>query len=275
MIKKTTIYTVTLSTVLLLVLFTISLTPTYAETLKKSGTAESMQDPGVGHESHQIAIILPPSEKTYSGTLFYTATENVQLVSLRGPLDPNTKYNGPTWTPDGKTIFALTFVDTNKHAGKWLFSGNALAVHTMAKPFAVQYSVQYNEVGPKTEMATAKSEVPKQSPPTIMVKPFDKPTIKFDKTSYKKGEKLYVEITIPDASFKEDTLYVFITGPLTKTNPGDQYAAKRVDPSSDVFKTTLLPVNKFANPGSGKDTITVVCNCYNKVGAAPQASVTP
>lgn len=274
MLKNTAIYAVTLSTVLLLTVMT-SLTPTYAYTLKKSGTAESMKDPGVGHESHQIAIILPPSEKTYSGTLFYTATENVQLVSLRGPLDPNTKYNGPTWTPDGKTIFALTFVDTNKHAGKWLFSGNALAVHTMAKPFAVQYSVQYNEVGPKTEMAPTKSEMPKQSPPTIMIQPSDKPTIKFDKTSYNKGEKLYVEIIIPDASFKEDSLYVFITGPLTKTNPGDQYVAKRVDASSDVFKTTLLPVSKFANPGSGKDTITVVCHCYNKLSAFSQASVTP
>lgn len=143
MLKKTTIYAVTLSTILLLTLFTASLTPTYAQTIKKGGTVESMQDPGVGHEAHQLAIILPPSEKTYSGILYYSATENIQLVSLKGPLDPSKKYGGPTWTPDGKTIFALTFVDPNKSAGKWSFSGNALAVHTLWQSHFL-YNTQFN-----------------------------------------------------------------------------------------------------------------------------------
>ena len=35
---------------------------------------ESVQDPGVGHEQHQLAIILPPSDKVYSGKLMYDAS---------------------------------------------------------------------------------------------------------------------------------------------------------------------------------------------------------
>lgn len=274
--KKTTIYAVTLSTILLLTLFATSLTPTYAQTFKKGGTTESIQDPGIGHESHQLAIILPPSEKTYSGILYYSATENVQLVSLKGPLDSAKKYGGPTWTPDGKTIFALTFVDPHKSVGKWSFSGNALAVHTMkTNPFTVQYSVQYKEIGPKIEVAE-KSVTPQQPQPTITEKPFVMPSIKFDKTSYKKGEKFYVEVTMPP-SYKDNVVYLYINGPLTPKdlNPGIQSMAKRVDASSDVFKTPLLPVIKFANPGSGKDTISVICHCYTPLSVRAEVPVTP
>ncbi|MGH9998265.1 MAG: hypothetical protein ACRD90_00160, partial [Nitrosopumilaceae archaeon] len=37
----------------------------------KTGTITSVQDPGVGHESHQLAIILPPSSSVYKGILTY------------------------------------------------------------------------------------------------------------------------------------------------------------------------------------------------------------
>ena len=50
---------------------------------------ESMQDPGIGHESHQLAVILPPSENTYKGTIMFDSSEDVQLVSLKGPLGTN------------------------------------------------------------------------------------------------------------------------------------------------------------------------------------------
>jgi len=41
---------------------------------------ESVQDPGVGHEQHQLAIILPPSDKVYSGKLMYDASETHYTV---------------------------------------------------------------------------------------------------------------------------------------------------------------------------------------------------
>ncbi len=114
----------------------------HAEWKTKSGTLTSVQDPGVGHESHQLAIILPPSGKPYTGVLSYAASENVQLVSLVGPLADGEDNGQPIWTPDGKTKFALTFVDPGNSMGTWAFSGNALAVHTKnTTPFTVSYSV--------------------------------------------------------------------------------------------------------------------------------------
>jgi hypothetical protein len=111
-----------------------------------SGTITSMQDPGVGHETHQLAIILPPSDKVYKGILSYSASEPIQLVALHGPLAEGEDAGQAIWTPDGKTKFALTFIDPQTAMGSWLFTGNALAVHTMnTKSFAVSYSVSYME----------------------------------------------------------------------------------------------------------------------------------
>jgi len=125
-------------------------TPVKEETTKpmKAGwdRLTSETDPGLGHEFHQLANILAPSENVYTGTLMYDASENIQLVSLRGPLAEGEDKGLKTWTPDGKTIFELTFVDPKKAKGTWEFSGNALAVHTMkTTPFIVDYKVDYTE----------------------------------------------------------------------------------------------------------------------------------
>ena len=114
----------------------------------KSGweRATSMIDPGMGHESHQLAILLAPSDKVYSGTLNYDASENIQLVTLHGPLADGEDKGQAIWTPDGETKFALTFVDPNNAKGEWQFAGNALAVHTMnTEPFTVDYKIDYTE----------------------------------------------------------------------------------------------------------------------------------
>ena len=111
-----------------------------------TGVLTSVQDPGIGHESHQFAIILPPSENTYRGHLTYTASENIQLVALHGPLKAGMAKGQATWSTDGMTKFGLTFVDKETSAGVWQFSGNAIAVHTMnSEPFTVSYSVTYTE----------------------------------------------------------------------------------------------------------------------------------
>ncbi len=125
--------------------FTVTYTVSYME--KKpgetvmSGTATSEQDPGIGHESHQLAVLLPPSEKPYTGILTYTASEPIQLVSLHGPLAEGEDKGQPIWTTDGETKFGLTFVKSES-AGTWTFTGNALAVHTMkTEPFTISYSI--------------------------------------------------------------------------------------------------------------------------------------
>jgi hypothetical protein len=126
--------------------FTVSYSVSYMEKemsdTVKTGTITSMVDPGVGHETHQLAIILPPSDKTYSGLLTYSASEPIQLVALHGPLAEGEDAGQAIWTPDGTTKFALTFVDNEAAAGTWKFAGNALAVHTLnTEPFTVSYSV--------------------------------------------------------------------------------------------------------------------------------------
>lgn len=124
--------------------------------------AESMQDPGIGHEKHQLAVLLPPSEKTYKGTLQYDASEPIQLVTLRGPLAPNEFTAKPIWTPDGETKFELTLVDQKSAKGTWDFSGNALAVHTFNQnQFIIDYKVDYTETAPAKKMM----EEPKKAEP--------------------------------------------------------------------------------------------------------------
>jgi hypothetical protein len=117
--------------------------------LQAHGTITSIQDPGVGHESHQLAIILPPSPNVYVGKITYSASEPVQYVTLSGPLAEEDIGGQPTWTADGETHYALTLVDMELASGGWFFAGNALALHTMnPTPFSSSYSAVYAEVAP-------------------------------------------------------------------------------------------------------------------------------
>lgn len=107
----------------------------------------SQTDPGIGHEQHQLAIIIPISEETYSGTLYYSASEPVQLVTLRGPLEPGEEKEKMSWTSDGETYYELTLINEFSSNGKWNFVGNALAVHTFKdSPFVLDYKVDYDVV---------------------------------------------------------------------------------------------------------------------------------
>jgi hypothetical protein len=117
--------------------------------LAKSETITSVQDPGQGHEGHQIAIILPPTDKVYVGKLTYSASEEVQYVTIHGPLAEGEDGGQAIWSPDGETKYALTFIDNQGKSGGWAFAGNALALHTKNKtPFTATYSVAYAEIDP-------------------------------------------------------------------------------------------------------------------------------
>lgn len=107
-----------------------------------SDTVTSITDPLIGHESHQLATILPFSDKIYTGTVTFAASEKVQLVVLHGPLGIDESRGQPTvTTPDG-VKYALTFVDLDSSAGSAKFAGNMLALHTLTtEPFDVTYSV--------------------------------------------------------------------------------------------------------------------------------------
>jgi len=115
----------------------------YAEGVVDSGTMKSGPDPGIGHESHSLTILLPPSDTLYhDGVISYAASEPVQMVVLHGPLGPGEDVGQPTWSPDGQTKFGLTFVDDKMASGSFEFTGNALAAHTMnTDGFTISYSL--------------------------------------------------------------------------------------------------------------------------------------
>ena len=130
-----------------------------------TGVLTSIQDPGLGHENHQLAIVLPPSDKVYRGYLTYTASENVQLVALHGPIKDSNVKGQKIWSTDDKIKFGLTFVDNETSADVWEFSGNAIAIHTKnSEPFTVSYSVTYTENIPDDEKVFRKTVTSKQDP---------------------------------------------------------------------------------------------------------------
>ena len=144
----------------------------------KTGTVQSVQDPGIGHEAHQLAVLLAPSSDVYSGVLSYSASESIQLVSLRGPIGADEK-PAKTWTPDGETVFELTFVDPKNTMGSWEFSGNALAVHTMnPTEFTVSYSVSSTTTQGKT--VELKEEMKVEEKATTPSKPSGPKTVSVD-----------------------------------------------------------------------------------------------
>ena len=130
-----------------------------------TGLVTSIQDPGQGHEGHQLAIILQPNENIYRGHLSYSASENVQLVALHGPLKSGMAKGQATWTPDGETIYGLTFVDNERSSGFWQFSGNALALHTKnTEPFSATYAVTYTELSQENDNVMMGTKTSKQDP---------------------------------------------------------------------------------------------------------------
>ncbi len=181
--------------------------PAMEEKMKplKSGyeRATSVQDPGMGHESHQLAILLAPSDKVYSGTLVYDASENIQLVTLRGPIGADEK-PAKTWALDDETIFELTFVDPKNVKGEWVFSGNALAVHTMnTETFQVDYRIldlteeEANTVELEEEVMMEKEEVMMEKEEVMMEKEevmMEKEEVMMEEST--EPTKVHVEIPI-------------------------------------------------------------------------------
>ncbi len=121
--------------------------PTRPVTQTASGTIFSNQDPGIGHETHQLAIILSPSDDIYDGDLSFTASEPVQIVMLVGPLGPGQDKGQPQWTSDGEQKYGLVLLDNDDKSGRIHFTGNAVALHTMSlEPFSVNYDMVYQQL---------------------------------------------------------------------------------------------------------------------------------
>jgi len=139
-----------------------------AKTLKKihfTETLASSQDPGQGHESHQLALILSPNEGSlYDGSLTYTSSEETQIVILHEILKEQAK-GQPTWTVDGKTIYGLTLVEPKTNSGTIEFTGAALGLHSLkSNQFTATVSLDGWIRGQPTEVIMQKLEIQKEEP---------------------------------------------------------------------------------------------------------------
>lgn len=105
-------------------------------------TVTSSQDLGIGHDSEQMAIILPPnSGSIYHGSITFSASQPVQIVILH-QIDKSDSKGQPTWTVDGNTFYAQTIIDSNSNSGSLDFTGSALGLHsTNSSQFTATVSV--------------------------------------------------------------------------------------------------------------------------------------
>jgi hypothetical protein len=152
--------------------------PPLNQNFVRQATVASGQDPLPGHESHEIAFVLPPRSDggVYSGVLTYTASKPVEVVVLHN-YDPQnstafpeaygTELTSPL--PDGTGNIAITLFQPPYEAGinsaSVPFTGNALALHTLEDdPFTATYTVnafatQPEDANAPLEFTSAEGEV--------------------------------------------------------------------------------------------------------------------
>ena len=132
-------------------------------------TITSSPDPGMGHESHQLAMILSPNQGTiYDGSMTFTASEPVQIVVLHEITENDVK-GQPTWSIDGKTIYGLSLIDLKKQSDSFEFTGAALALHSPnSKEFTATVSIDGWIRGQPTEVIMQKIELEKEKPSLLL-----------------------------------------------------------------------------------------------------------
>ncbi len=131
-------------------------------------TIRSSQDPGQGHENHQLALILSPNQGTlYDGSITFTSSEAVEIAILH-EINSNDAKGQSTWTIDGNTIYAISLIDLKSKSGSFEFTGAALALHSPnSKEFTATVSVDGWIRGQPTEITMQKIEV--QKDPTLLL----------------------------------------------------------------------------------------------------------
>src|ERR687891_1329072 len=144
--------------------------PPVNQNFVRQGTVASGQDPLPGHESHELAFVLPPRSDggVYSGILTYTASKPVEVVVLHNydpqnstaiPEEYGTELTSPL--PGGGGNIAITLFqppyDAGINAASVPFTGNGLALHTLEDdPFTATYTV--NAFATQPESANAPLE---------------------------------------------------------------------------------------------------------------------
>ncbi len=156
-------------------------------------TITSLQDPGQGHDGHQLALILSPSEGTiYDGSLTFTASEPVQIVVLH-EINENDAKGQPTWTIDGNKIYGLSLIDRGTTSDSFEFTGAALALHSSnSQEFTSTVSVDGWIRGQPTEIIMQQIEYEKQEPSLLLSKTNVPVTIPMHEGIFNSNSTLYI-----------------------------------------------------------------------------------
>ena len=156
-------------------------------------TITSSQDPGQGHQNHQLALILSPNEGTlYNGSMTFTSSQPVEIVVLHEINSQDVK-GQPTWTVDGNTVYGLSLIDLDEKSGSFEFTGAALALHSSdSKEFTVTVSVDGWIRGQPVEVIMQKIEFEKEDPSLLLSRTNVPATIPMHKGIYEGNQILYI-----------------------------------------------------------------------------------
>ena len=164
-------------------------------------TITSSQDPGQGHENHQLAFVLSPNIGTlYDGSITFTSSEPVQLVVLHEITSIDAKGQS-VWTVDGNTMYGFSLFDPEQKSGSFEFTGAAVALHsTTSKEFTATVSVDGWIRGQPTEVIMQKFELKKEPPSSLLSRANVPATIPMNQGIYNSEDVFYI---ITDASDDE------------------------------------------------------------------------
>jgi hypothetical protein len=203
-------------------------------------TITSSQDPGQGHENHQLALILSPSEGTiYDGSLTFTASVPVQLIVLH-EINENDAKGQPTWTIDGKKIYGLSLIDTGANAGSFEFTGAALALHSSnSQEFTTTVSVDGWIRGQPTEIIMQQMNLEKEESSLLLSKINVPATIPMHKGIFNSSSVFYIITDSSDQEFGN------------KITERQGWNVELAPPLADTPKTALQKFFVFTNGISG------------------------
>lgn len=167
-------------------------------------TITSSQDPGQGHENHQLALVLSPNKGTiYDGSMTFTSSQLVQIVVLH-EINSQEAKGQPTWTVDGDTLYGLSLIDLQENSGSFEFTGAALALHSSnSTEFTSTVSIDAWIRGQPTEVLMQKIELKKEDPLSLLSRTNVPATIPMHKGIYEGNQVLYIITDGTDEDYAE------------------------------------------------------------------------
>ena len=164
-------------------------------------TITSSQDPGLGYENNQLALVLSPNEGTiYDGSMTFTSSELVNVVVLH-EINQNDVKGQDTWTINENTIYGKSVINPEKKSGSIEFTGAGVALHsTNSKEFTTTVSVDGWIRGQPTQVLEQKFEFQKEEPSLLLSRASIPIEIPMHKGMHNGNEIFYI---ITDASSKD------------------------------------------------------------------------